>query len=280
MLEVYADVFEGLQYAAPMRFRHILIAAAFLLPGLRAAAVLPAGDAAALRAVLDDRFPGRHGVIVVGDTTRGSITRGELGVPIGNAELGPRVTLIANAHGTQSMLRGTPAAVAAILFDTPTADAEKGTVLVGYSLALPEHDSIRSGMGRYTLRPAAKGAWAVVDKTESLVSFDPLKDPDALMVGGDVRAPVRIEGADPVSTPEATQAGVKGIVILELTIDTEGRVIGADVLKPLPFGLDRAAVDAVMQWRFRPGTLNGQPVTVIFNITVLFGPKKPTGVNE
>jgi hypothetical protein len=35
----------------------------------------------------------------------------------------------------------------------------------------------------------------------------------------------------------------------------------------------------MLQWRYRPGTLNGQPVTVIFNITILFGPKKPAGVN-
>ena len=42
------------------------------------------------------------------------------------------------------------------------------------------------------------------------------------------------------------------------------------VLKPLPFGLDQAAVDAVRRWKFKPGTLNGQPVDVIFNLTVNF----------
>ena len=42
------------------------------------------------------------------------------------------------------------------------------------------------------------------------------------------------------------------------------------VLKPLPFGLDQAAVEAVKKWKFKPGTLNGQPVDVIFNLTVNF----------
>jgi periplasmic protein TonB len=42
------------------------------------------------------------------------------------------------------------------------------------------------------------------------------------------------------------------------------------VLKPLPFGLDQAAVEAVKRWKFKPGTLNGQPVDVIFNLTVNF----------
>jgi TonB family protein len=43
-----------------------------------------------------------------------------------------------------------------------------------------------------------------------------------------------------------------------------------NVLKPLAFGLDQAAADAVRRWKFRPGTLNGQPVDVIFNLTVNF----------
>jgi len=34
--------------------------------------------------------------------------------------------------------------------------------------------------------------------------------------------------------------------------------------------LDQAAADAVRRWKFKPGTLNGQPVDVIFNLTVNF----------
>ena len=49
-----------------------------------------------------------------------------------------------------------------------------------------------------------------------------------------------------------------------------GDVTDIHVLKPLPFGLDQAAVDAVKRWKFKPGTLNGQPVDVIFNLTVNF----------
>jgi len=89
-------------------------------------------------------------------------------------------------------------------------------------------------------------------------------------VGGDVKAPVVEYRVEPVSTPEAKAARISGIVILEIIVDAAGNVTDARVLKPLPFGLDQAALDAVRQWRFRPGTLNGVPVAVIYNITMNF----------
>ncbi|HEX8411559.1 MAG TPA: energy transducer TonB [Thermoanaerobaculia bacterium] len=39
---------------------------------------------------------------------------------------------------------------------------------------------------------------------------------------------------------------------------------------PPPLGLDQAALNAVRQWKFKPGTLNGQPVPVYYNLTVNF----------
>jgi TonB family protein len=53
-------------------------------------------------------------------------------------------------------------------------------------------------------------------------------------------------------------------------IDRTGAVKSVAVLKPLPHGLAGAAIDAVKQWTFAPGTLNGKPVDVIFNLTVNF----------
>ena len=68
----------------------------------------------------------------------------------------------------------------------------------------------------------------------------------------------------------ARKARISGIVIVECIIDKTGNVTNVQVLKPLPFGLDQAAVEAVKRWKFKPGTLNGQPVDVIFNLTVNF----------
>jgi len=89
-------------------------------------------------------------------------------------------------------------------------------------------------------------------------------------VGGDVKAPVLMHRVEPEYTEEARQARIMGIVIVEATIGRDGVVKDVTVLKPLPFGLDRAAVDAVKQWIFKPATFNGQPVDVRFNLTINF----------
>lgn len=91
-----------------------------------------------------------------------------------------------------------------------------------------------------------------------------------LRVGGDVKAPIVINRVEPIYSEDARANHVSGIVIVEAIIGKDGLVKNVQVLKPLPFGLDQAAVDAVRQWQFRPGTLNGVPVDVIFNLTVNF----------
>ncbi|MEO6258989.1 MAG: TonB family protein [Thermoanaerobaculia bacterium] len=95
--------------------------------------------------------------------------------------------------------------------------------------------------------------------------------PDApLRVGGDVKAPTIVNKVEPVYPEVARKARISGIVIVECTINKNGDVTDVHVLKPLPFGLDQAAADAVRRWKFKPGTLNGQPVDVLFNLTVNF----------
>lgn len=89
-------------------------------------------------------------------------------------------------------------------------------------------------------------------------------------VGGNVKAPIAVLRVDPVYTEVARKARVHGIVIIEAVIDRQGNVTEARVLKPLGMGLDQAALTAIKRWKFQPGTLNGQPVPVYYNLTVNF----------
>lgn len=97
----------------------------------------------------------------------------------------------------------------------------------------------------------------------------PAQPPPPVRPGGNVKVPVKTRHVPPVYPRLAQQAGVEGIVILEATIDVDGRVRDVRVLRSEPM-LDQAAIDAVMQWRFTPTLLNGVPVPIIMSVTVHF----------
>jgi protein TonB len=62
-------------------------------------------------------------------------------------------------------------------------------------------------------------------------------------------------------------------VILEAVVDTEGRVQEVHVLRSRGF-LDKAAIEAVKQWRYQPLMLNGQPTPFVLTVTLNFALKK------
>jgi protein TonB len=74
-------------------------------------------------------------------------------------------------------------------------------------------------------------------------------------------------------TPEyprmAKDARIQGDVTLEVTISEEGRVISARCISGNNL-LQKAAIDAAMQWRFSPTLLSNQAVTVIGTLTFRF----------
>jgi TonB family protein len=88
-------------------------------------------------------------------------------------------------------------------------------------------------------------------------------------VGGNIKTPTKVRDVRPVYPAEALTARIQGVVILEATIDTEGRVYDARVMRSIP-GLDEAALEAVRQWEFTPTEVNGVRVPVIMTVTVNF----------
>lgn len=98
-------------------------------------------------------------------------------------------------------------------------------------------------------------------------------------LGGDVRSPghgvsdpVLVHEVRPNYTNEALQAKVQGLVALDAVVLPDGSVGPVQVVRSLDrmFGLDREAVLAVRQWRFRPGLYLGRPVPVRISIELTF----------
>lgn len=138
------------------------------------------------------------------------------------------------------------------------------------------HISVRIGIAPYGITTTAEIEQGdmLVDSLHSVWTLTPhrarLRVPGAFRAGGDVKAPVVVRRIEPAYSAEARRDRISGIVILEVLIDKTGAVTDAVVLKDLPDGLGSAAMAAVKQWSFQPGTLNGEPVDVIFNLTMNF----------
>lgn len=78
-------------------------------------------------------------------------------------------------------------------------------------------------------------------------------------VGGQLVAARVISRVDPEYPRLARQAGAGGLVELEATISADGRVRNPRVVRGNSM-LQKAAIDAVLQWRYQPAMLNGRPV--------------------
>ena len=95
---------------------------------------------------------------------------------------------------------------------------------------------------------------------------------DMAYVFRDVEGKWPLEPRWDVYPEQAQKAGIAGVVILEITIGTDGAVTDAKVLRSLPM-LGEAALDCVKQWRYTPTLLNGNPVPVVMTVTVEFAPR-------
>jgi TonB family protein len=89
-----------------------------------------------------------------------------------------------------------------------------------------------------------------------------------------VPVPKKKKHVQPTYPQEALAEGIRGIVILELVIDTEGRVVEIHTIRSIP-GLDEAAMTAARQWRYKPVKVDGKLVSVRLTVPITFALKLP-----
>ena len=91
-------------------------------------------------------------------------------------------------------------------------------------------------------------------------------------IGNGVTAPGLIHRTQPQYTAEAMRAKIHGVAVLSGVVGLDGTLHDIRVVRSLDgtFGLDQQAIACVRQWRFRPGTRQGQPVAVYVTIEVAF----------
>jgi protein TonB len=88
--------------------------------------------------------------------------------------------------------------------------------------------------------------------------------------GSGVEPPRLLREVKAEYTEEARRRNIKGDVVLEIVVRSDGNVGDVRVLQGLGGGLESRAVDAVRQWKFAPATRRGQPVDVLVEVAVEF----------
>lgn len=91
-------------------------------------------------------------------------------------------------------------------------------------------------------------------------------------IGNGVSSPIPVYQAKPQYTAEAMRAKVQGVAVVDCVVQVDGTMGTCEVTRSLDsaFGLDQEAIKAARQWRFRPGTFEGQPVPVLVTIELTF----------
>ncbi len=84
------------------------------------------------------------------------------------------------------------------------------------------------------------------------------------------QGPVLRFQAKPIYPYEMTRSGIEGQVTVSFVVDPNGRVRDAVAVSSTHRAFESAATQAVLKWRFTPGTKNGRPVATRMIIAITF----------
>jgi hypothetical protein len=96
------------------------------------------------------------------------------------------------------------------------------------------------------------------------------KDASIKVVSEGMTPPRVLNSIDPSSNEYAQKYGIAGMELLRTVVDATGIPRQMAIERPIGFGLDEKAVEAIKNSHFRPATLNGQPVPVVVDLVVTF----------
>lgn len=98
----------------------------------------------------------------------------------------------------------------------------------------------------------------------------PVVQAGPLPVGGEVLPPTIVHRVSPAYPAAAHKMRLQGRVTVQAIIDRGGKLRNVAVLRSSSPLFNDAAVAAVGQWKFLPGSMRGRPVDTIFELTIVF----------
>ena len=85
-----------------------------------------------------------------------------------------------------------------------------------------------------------------------------------------VTSPQIVTELKPSYTPEAMRAKISGSVEMTTVIGTDGKPSDIKVVRSLDAGLDKKAIEALSEWRFKPAMKDGQAVPMLVTVEMSF----------
>ena len=116
----------------------------------------------------------------------------------------------------------------------------------------------------------APGYWKAPDGAASQPEIGPNGEPIYTPLKNGVSVPRVTYQTEPEFSEQARREKLQGIVVLTLVVSDDGVPTDMKVTRPLGKGLDEKAIEAVKQWRFKPGVKDGNPVAVRIAVEISF----------
>lgn len=88
--------------------------------------------------------------------------------------------------------------------------------------------------------------------------------------GGSVSSPIPIVTPEAEFSDEARRNKYQGVCVISLIVDSQGNPRNPRVTRSLGMGLDEKALEAVLNYRFKPAMKGGKPVPVMITVVVNF----------
>jgi TonB family protein len=119
-----------------------------------------------------------------------------------------------------------------------------------------------------SLRSRASAVWKA--QGAMATSARPRHGLSVFQIGKGVLRPTLLSKVEPEYTEEARLAKYQGTVVISAEIGEDGLAYNMRAIRGLGLGLDEKAIEAISQWKLKPGIKNGQPVAVMVTIEVNF----------
>lgn len=89
-------------------------------------------------------------------------------------------------------------------------------------------------------------------------------------VDSSIKPPRQLSGPEPVMSPLIRGKHIRTGVIIDVTVNADGKVCRID---PVAYGSElavRACIESIAEWKFAPATKNGKPIAVIRRLDYRF----------